>query len=369
MTSLKLRDLHRSLGASFVDRNGCEAVGSYGDFAREHRALVGACGGLDLSFRSRLVVLGADRQKVVNGQVTNNIKDLKPGEGCYAALVNAKARMLADVHVHALADELLLDLEPGLGSAVAERLTHFIVADDAQVVDASPHYGQLSLQGPRALRAVESLGWFPEVPAVPYRSALREHATLGRIYLMNQPRTGSKGFDVFVPTGTLREAAEALLEAARDQGGGPVGWEALETARIEAGIPRYLADMDETTLPPEAGLEERAISYTKGCYSGQEVIARIRTYGQVSKALRGLVIPGESESVPAPKTRLYKDGKDVGFLTSLTRSPRRGEVIALGYVRRECFGVGTEFRVGGADSPQSGRIVPLPFVGLEMAAG
>lgn len=367
MTPLVLREFYQSLGASFLDLNGFEAVKELGDPAGEHRALTGACAFLDLSFRSRLVLVGADRQKLLNGQVTNNIKDLKPGTGCYAALVNAKARMLADLHVHALEEELLLDLEPGLGAPTAGRLEKFIVADDVQVVDAAPHYGLLSLQGPRALRAAEALGLFQAIPGEAYGSTKASDPTLGTLYLMNVPRTGAKGFDVYVPVASMGAVADKMLAAARDQGGRAAGWAALEVARIEAGIPRYGTDMDETTLPPEAGLEERAISYTKGCYSGQEVIARIRTYGQVSRALRGLVLSGNRDEPPPGRTRLFKDGKEVGFLTSSAHSPLRGEWIALGYVRRECNGPGVGLKVGSADAATHAVIVPLPFVGPGLA--
>ncbi len=367
MTALLLEDYHRQLGGIFLDINGFQAVDHYGTVEAEHRALTGACAFLDLSYRSRLVLLGADRRKLLNGQVTNNIKDLQPGTGCYAALVNAKARMLADLHVHALAEELLLDLEPGLAAPTAERLEKFIVADDVQVVDAAPHYGLLSLQGPRAQRAAEALGIFPSAPEVAYQSVTAKDPTLGTLYLMNLARGGAQGFDVYVPVASLESVAGLMLAAAREQGGGAAGWSAMEVARVESGTPRYGVDMDETTLPPEAGLGDRAINYTKGCYSGQEVIARIRTYGQVSKALRGLVISDWADGFPPRKTKLFKDGKEVGFVTSAVRSPRRGETIALGYVRKECNGPGVALTVGSAEAIARAVIVPLPFVGGEMA--
>jgi len=367
MSPLPLHEVHAALGARFLDRRGFEAVESYGDPSREYRFLREACGWLDLSYRNRIVLLGADRVKLLNGQVTNNIKDLKPGEGCYAALVNAKARMLADIHVFALENELLLDLEPGLGATVGPRLEQFFLADDVQWVDAAPHYGHLSLQGPRARRAIESLRLVPNVPEAPFRSTCFQHPELGMLYVMNLSRFGSIGFDIYVPTASLAALAEPMIEAARGQGGGPVGWTALETARIEAGIPRFGADMDDSILPPEAGLEESAISYTKGCYSGQEVIARIRTYGQVSKALRGLVLSTGPAELPVPRTKLYRNGKETGFITSVVWSPARSETIVLGYVRRENNGPGTELQVGSPDSSTLARIVPLPFVGPSLA--
>ena len=367
MSPLLLHEVHAALGARFLDRQGFEAVESYGDTTREHRFLRESCGWIDLSYRNRLVLLGTDRAKLLHGQVTNNIKDLKPGEGCYAALVNAKAKMLADINVFALENELLLDLEPGLAATVGPRLERFFLADDVQWVDAAPHYGLFSVQGPRSLRALESLQWVPKAPEAPFQSTSVQHPDLGMVYVMNLSRFGPTGFDVYVPTTSMAPLSELMLEAVRSQGGGPVGWSALETARIEAGIPRYGVDMDDTILPPEAGLDERAISYTKGCYSGQEVIARIRTYGQVSKALRGLVLSTGPADLPVPRTKLYRNGKETGFITSVVWSPVRSETIALSYVRRENNGPGTELQVGSPDSSTLARIVPLPFVGPSLA--
>lgn len=367
MTISALHDFHASLGATFLPVNGVEFVAHYGDLQGEHRALHEGAGVIDLSGRGRLVLLGADRQKLLNGQVTNNIKDLPVGKGCYAALVNAKAKMVADLNVFALNSELLLDLEPGLSGQVAERLEKFIVADDVQIVDAAPHYGLLSVQGRHAPRTFEQLGLFPALPTEPLAHAALNHSEYGELYLMNHPRLGHRGFDLFVPMAALAAVAELLIGAAREFGGRPCGFEAFEIARLEAGIPRYGVDMDESNLPPECGIESRAISYTKGCYSGQEVIARIRTYGQVAKALRGLRLSGDGSSLPVRGTKLFKDGKDVGYLTSAVMSPLLGAPIALGYVRREANGPGIELAVGAPDAACRATIVPLPFVGPLLA--
>ena len=145
MNSLVLHELHRGLNARFTEVNGMEAVEHYGDPLAEHVALREAAGLLDLSFRSRLCLTGADRQKFLNGQVTNNVKDLKVGEGCYAALVNAKGKMQSDLNIYVLENEILLDFEPGYGAAVAQRLDKYIIADDVQVMDVAPLYGLLSV--------------------------------------------------------------------------------------------------------------------------------------------------------------------------------------------------------------------------------
>ncbi|MBI5774035.1 MAG: aminomethyl transferase family protein [Verrucomicrobia bacterium] len=360
MTPLALHEFHQSLNAVFTTIGGSEMVAHYGDVPAEHAALRTAAGVVDLSARGRLCLLGVDRQKFLNGQVTNNVKDLRPGQGCYAALVSAKGKMHSDLNISRLADELLLDFEPGYTDAVTQRLEKFIIADDVQIVDAAPHYGLLSVQGPRAAEAVGQLGLGIHLPEKSHDSATLKDATLGEIYLMNLPRLGSAGFDLFVPTASLGAVADKLVAAVKQIGGRACGWDALEIARVEAGLPRFGADMDETTLPPEAGLEARAISYTKGCYIGQEVIARIRTYGQVAKSLQSLRLADNLAALPVKGDKLFRDGKEIGFITSAVFSPALKANLALGYVRRECNAVGTELILHGAVGESVARIVPAP---------
>src|SRR3989441_11744764 len=150
MSVLAIREFHQRLNARFTELNGMEIVEHYGDPPSEHAALREAAGVLDLSFRSRLCLTGADRQKFLNGQVTNNVKDLKTGQGCYAALVNAKGKMQSDLNIYVLEDEILLDFEPGYSAAVAQRLEKFIIAEDVQVVEIAPQYRLLGLHGPKA---------------------------------------------------------------------------------------------------------------------------------------------------------------------------------------------------------------------------
>jgi folate-binding protein YgfZ len=256
---------------------------------------------------------------------------------------------------------LLLDFEPGLATAISTRLEKYIIADDVQVVDAAPHYGLLSAQGPKAETIVRHLGLSLEIPGKPMQFATVNDTTLGEIYLMNQPRARTSGFDLFVPIPALGAVMDKLIAAAKQVGGRACGWRALEMARLEAGIPRFGADMDETNLAPEAGIEERAISYSKGCYIGQEVIARIRTYGQVAKALRGLRLADDLKELPVRSDKLFRDGKEVGYITSALASPALKKNIALGYVRKEANQIGTELTLKTAHGESAAEIVGLPF--------
>jgi folate-binding protein YgfZ len=361
MSSLPLREFHESLAATFTTVNGAEAVAHYGQPLVEYRALHETAGVLDLSFRGRLCLIGNDRHPFLNGQVTNNVKDLPANQGVYAAIVSAKGKMQADAYIYNLGEELLLDLEPGLGSTVTTRLEKYIIADDVQVVDAAPHYGLLSVQGPQAATVVNALELGATLPTKELALVAINHAMLGQLYVMNISRTGTVGYDLYVPVAALGAVLDKLITSAKAVGGGIAGWDALELARIEAGIPRFGKDMDETNLPPEAGIEKRAISYTKGCYIGQEIIARIRTYGQVAKALRGLKLPDDLPQLPEPGTKLYQGEREAGYVTSAVWSPVLRGNIALGYVRREANQVGTELRMRMQAGDYKVDVVNLPF--------
>jgi len=361
MTPLALHEFHTELNGRFTEVNGMEAVADYGDWIAEHAALRQSAGVIDLSFRSRLVLTGADRVRLLNGQVTNNVKDLPAGSGCYAALVTNKGRMQSDLNIHILPEEILLDFEPGLGPAIADRFNKYIIADDVQVIDAAPHYGLLSVQGPQSWAVVERLGLNFARPERPFDSSSVKDETLGEMYCMNLPRVGTTGFDLFTPTNSLAAAADKLIAAAKQARGRGCGWRALETARIEAGLPRFGAEMDETNLPPEAGLDTRAISYTKGCYIGQEVIARLRTYGQVAKALRGLRFADDAKELPRKGDKLFFGEKEAGYVCGAIHSPALSANIGLGYVRKEHNRIGTALRLRRASGEVNATIVALPF--------
>jgi folate-binding protein YgfZ len=365
MEPLSLHAFHEQLGARFAALNGSELVADYGNAPAEYDALQKRAGVLDLSFRGRLCLTGADRVRFLHGQVTNDVQRLAVGEGCYAALTTAKARMQSDLNIYRLQDELLLDFEPGLSAIVSQRLEKYIIADDVQLVEVAPHYGLLSVQGPAAAEAVRGLA--QALPGKPWASVKATEAGLGEVYCMNRSRGGGAGFDLFVPAHTLAQAAERLVAAARDVGGCACGWTALEMARIEAGLPRFGQDIDETNIPLEAGLEGHAISFNKGCYIGQEIISRIQTYSEVARALRRLLLAPGLQTLPAKGDKLIHSGKEVGYITSALASPSLNLNIALGYVRKEVNQVGTElaWRHGESDSPV--RILGMPFQPFERA--
>ena len=308
----------------------------------EFISLTKIAGLLDLSNRSRLCLLGADRAKFLHGQVTNDINGLAEHTGCYAALVNAKGKMESDLFAYRLADEILLDFEPDLADAVRARLESFIIAEDVEVADVAPHFGLLSVQGPKAAEALAAL----ELPAPESEFSLAK--TADEIFVVNQPRLGSVGFDLFVPV----DAAENLKS--RLAGHAPLCSEVtFEKARVLATIPRFGKDFTSDNLAPEGGIEARAISYAKGCYIGQEIIARIRTRGKVNRILRGLRLDGAA----AEGDPVFLGEKQIGKLSSVISAPDA----ALAIIHRDAAESGTALRVNTKNGSVNAEIATLPF--------
>ncbi len=218
MEAMELHEFHQALNAAFTEVYGVETVSSYGDPLAEHSALWNTAGVLDLSYRGRICLTGDDRVRFLNGQVTNNIKSLQPGQGCYAALTTAKGKMESDLHIHCLKDELLIDFEPGLTAKVIARLEKYIVSDDVEVVDLKPHYGLLSIQGPRAREVFRQLELSATLPEILYQSVTVNDPGIGEFVLVNLPRYGSQGFDLFIPMAALGSVAERLMSCREDRG-------------------------------------------------------------------------------------------------------------------------------------------------------
>ena len=309
---------------------------------QEYNALTEGAGWLDQSDRSRLCLLGADRARFLHGQVTNDINGLGEFTGCYAALVNAKGKMESDLFAYRLADEILLDFEPGLTAAVQARLERYVIAEDVEIADVAPHFGLLTVQGPQAEAVLTKLGL--PAPTEPQTVAQTED----EIYIVHQPRLGTDGFDLFIPIDAMNAWRERLATIApRCQ------MPAFEKARVLATIPQFGVDLTTDNFPPEGGLETRAISYAKGCYIGQEIIARIRTYGKVNKVLRGLSLEGAA-AIGDP---VLHEGTPVGTLSSVCHEPSA----ALAIIKRTACESGTVLSVDTKNGSVSAQVATLPF--------
>ena len=320
---------------------------------------------LDRSSAGRILITGVDRAGYLQGLLTNDIAALKAGDGCYAAYLTAQGRMITDMHVYELGERILMTLPPGMKDAVLARLDHLIFAEDVRLDDVTGMWAQIAIVGPGSADVIAQL--VSEVTG-PQLASLPEHGT-ARVTWSRTPgvvaRTGdvgSDGFDVFVAS----ETRGSLIDALRANEIPELTASEGEVLRIEAGIPRFHQDMDEQTIPLEANLASRAISFTKGCYVGQEVIVRVlhRGHGRVARKLVGLRVEGPdvpqsgAEVHAADSAGAPAADKTVGHVTSAAFSPRLNQPIALAYVRREFVDPGARVIVERAPA----TVTTLPFV-------
>lgn len=299
--------------------------------------------------RGVIRVRGADAAEWLQGLLTNDIDAIRPidpdgplGTAGYGAYLTPQGRMITDARVVRMADRLLLDVPASLVASLVQRLDALIFAEDVQVEDVSAAIVVLELHGPRALDLVT--GW-------------RASGRPGQAIVARDDQYGMPGI-VFHVDSAERHVLEAALEAA---GAVPIDLPTLDVVRIESGCPAFLIDMETDTIPLEAGIEDRAISFTKGCYVGQEIIVRVtqRGGGRVARKLVGFTIDSRDRStVPARGTIVRAGDRDIGRVTSATFSATLDRVIALGYAHRDFVSPGTRVTIGGVDAV----VAATPFV-------
>jgi folate-binding protein YgfZ len=305
----------------------------------QYRQLREECGLLDRSDRGKLAVRGPDAAEYLQGQLTNDVEALEPGDGQYAALLDRKGHMQSDMRVlRPEAEEILLDTEPEALPAVQRHLTMYSIGREVEIADLTAERAILSLIGPRSAEVAGT-------PILPDNAC--ETTSVGGVECL---AVGTAvGVDLIAPSADAGRLREALLEA----GAVEVSPVAAEILRIEAGTPRFGAEMGTETMPAEAGIVERAVSFTKGCYIGQETVARLHYKGKPNRHLRGLRLSGAA----LPGATLRLGDKEVGRLGSVGVSPALGP-IGLAIVRREAE-PGTELAVG--EDGVTAQVAALPF--------
>ncbi len=281
-------------------------------------ALRGGAACIDLSARGRIVARGRDRARFLHNLTSNEVKKLVPGAGCYAFLLTPQGRIQADLLLFCFADHFLIETEPELREKVPAHLRRYIVADQVELEDVTARTAEIGLEGPAAAALLAALG-------APAPSADFAHSPWEEAEVANAGLTGQPGFRVFCPL----EAAPGLIARFESAGARPAAPQDVRLVRIENGKPRYGEDILETSLPQETQ-QMHAVSFTKGCYIGQEIVERIRARGHVNRKLRRVDLPGAEPA--APGARVQVDGKEAE-ITSSVYSPREGKTIALAYVR------------------------------------
>src|SRR5215218_10019743 len=305
-----------------------------------YRAMIEGCAVVDRSERGKLALTGAEAEEFLHGQVTNDVEGLEPGTGCYAAFLTHKGKMLGDLRILDTGDELLLDCERVSLQELFNMIRRFKLGRDVELYKRTLETGLLSLIGPDA-RRIAGAGDLPEAEHAHRAGRLGGAAV--RLVVTDL------GVDVLCDAADTEPVAAALIAA----GAVPAGEDAAEVRRVEAGRPRYGVDLDDGVIPQEAGLNERAVSFEKGCYVGQETVARLHFRGKPNRHLRGLRLSG----AVATGTPLRLGEREVGRLASVVVSPRLGP-IGLALVRREAQPGDT---LVAGDGDVRAEVVDLPF--------
>lgn len=350
--------LHEARGAQWMEHHGWQIPACYSGLRQEYEALQEGVGLLDLSHRGKMRITGRDRRTWLHGQVTQDVNGLPEWQGAYATVLNPQGHMVSDMRIFALPDALLVDVPAGTQAPMPEYLDRYLIMERAEIEDLTDEWALLSLQGPQSARAAGSVlgDSVTRLPAWGIAAASFDDET---VYVTRSGHCGEDGFDVLVPARCAAGLWGALCQDRRAFAVHSVGWEALNVRRVEAGIPWWGAELDPSIVPLEARLE-RAIHFRKGCYVGQEIIARIEARGHVNNLLAGFFIEGEA--LPPAGAQIQKDGKKVGRITTALGSLRLQRPVALGYLRRELQEPGTRVQAAAEDRTLELEVAPLPFV-------
>ena len=302
----------------------------YGDVRAEFQSLLSGCGVYDLSWRAKINVTGGHRLRWLNGMISNNVRDLQPGHGVYAFILNPQGHIQGDLYAFNRSDSFLLDMELAQRDKILQWLKRYIIADDVQLADMSDKLTAVGLTGPdsreimkRAEIAVPDLGYL-QFSDLTWRDT--------GMTVLHSGEEAADSWQIWIAPDRLSLVWDALANA----GAKPAGTSALNFFRIAKAIPQYGVDIRERDLPHETG-QMRALNFTKGCYLGQEIVERIRARGAVHRQFTSFSVDGP---LPEPGTKIQSEGKEVGEVTTSALLPLPGgdRPAALGYLRREAEG-------------------------------
>ena len=330
---------HRSAGAKMGVWFGCSLPDEYGDVDAEFRYARESVALIDKNYRSYLSFTGPDRVRYLNAILTNNIKDLAAGQGDVSLLLNPQGHILAEIETYALTDSLFCVSYAMIRAPLIEVIDKYIIMDDVTLTDETERYATLALEGPKAAAVVREVSGLDiatldelsfrdgSVASIPCRIVKRSP---GKV----------PGAEFVVEREKLAQLWHILSEAARRHSGGAMGYKALSALRLAQGVPWFSYDFGEKQIPHEAGLQDSHISYTKGCYTGQEIVERVRSRGQVNRRRVELLFSGDT--VPEPSALLTLDGKEAGYVTRAARISDPPHILGMGYVRKEGSTVGSQ---------------------------
>ena len=369
MKTTPLYHIHERLGATFAEKHeGWSVAVHYTDPISEHHTVRSSVGIADVSYRGSYQLTGDDRAKFLHRIISNDVESLSAGQGAYATLLTHRGKIIADLNIYILEDAITIDTAPETTENVFTELDKYIIADDVELSDLTAETGAIAVYGPKSSELVQSVLNTSDV------ANLQEHqncvcevdASLkGTIVCVRTDTSGEIGYMLYITANRLEPLWEALMAEGSQFNVQPIGWNALESLRIEAGVPRYGTELTDAVIPLEAELEH-AIDFEKGCYIGQEIVARMKYRGHPNRLLRGMEIDGSPTSQDGSKLHLnapvFNGDKEVGWVTSATFAPTLAKEIALGYVRIAVTEPGSRVQIETSDGRIDATVVGLPFL-------
>jgi folate-binding protein YgfZ len=342
-----LSEMHRRNGAEMGVWFGCALPASFGDWREEYRRLHESVGLVDKNYRAYLEFTGPDRVRYLNAILTNDIRGLAENHGTVSLFLNPQGHIQAEIETYALGEKLFCISYAMIRERLIAGMDKYIIMDDVTLTDESQRYGTLALEGPKAAAvAAEVAG----VDLASLEDLQRVETSVSSIpcWVAKRSPGGVAGCEFLLEREKLADLWRALSDAVRRYGGGPMGYAALNAQRLAQGVPWFGYDFGEKQIPHEAGLQETHISYTKGCYTGQEIVERVRSRGQVNRQRVGLMFDGAAP--PEAGEPLTAEGKEAGYITRSAVESFLPHAIGMGYVRREYAALGSELSWSGGSA-------------------
>ena len=368
MKTTPLYPIHEQLGATFEKKHlDWNIATEFTDAVSEHHAVRNSVGIADVSYRGRHRLIGEDRAKFLHRIISNDVESLSTGEGTYATILTHRGKIIADMNISVLEDAINIDTAPETTENLFKELDKYIIADDVELFDVTAETGAIAVHGPQSTDLVQSVLDINELATLPEgHNCFREADALFKsaIVCVQTRDTGEIGWTLYTDAEALVSLWETLTTQETRFDVQPIGWHALESLRIEAGVPRYGSELTDSVIPLEAELEH-AIDFEKGCYIGQEIVARMKYRGHPNRLLRGIEIDANFISQNCHRdflgARVFNGNKEVGWVTSATFAPTLGKSVALGYVRMAVTATGSRVRIETSEGPVEGTVVLLPF--------
>ncbi|MGH7228202.1 MAG: aminomethyltransferase family protein [Nitrospiraceae bacterium] len=359
MKQSRVHEQHLKLGAVLAEVTGWEIPVHYGDPVAEHTAVRSVVGITDLSHRGKIRVTGEDRVKWLQSVISNDILPLTTGQGVYSSFLTHKGKMLSYFRVFALPDSLFIEDVGEIGETTFQALRKFLLyGTKAKMENCAETWGLVLISGPKATGLIHA-AFGTDVNGLKPLSFVTLDIGGKPALLIRTEETGETDIEILLPADGLATTWERLWAVGTPMGLKPFGAQAREILRIEAGLPRAGLDLTDEVVPPEANLEGIAFSLTKGCYPGQEVVARMDTYGSVRRRLVGLVLQGPV--LPSKGAKLFSGDREVGWVSSSAHSPSVGCSIAFGFPLRNFTAPGTALTVEVDGQRHHATVRALPF--------